>query len=67
MRKNLIAVDLAEESTILAALRFYQQAGMGNSVNRSPAIDEIATNSGTYVALDDAGIDELCENINSPF
>ncbi len=35
MSKNVIVVDDAEQNTILAALRFYQQQGMGEP-GRSP-------------------------------
>jgi hypothetical protein len=53
-----------ENNTILAALRFYQQSGMGNPENRSDSIHDIATNLGEDTSLDDAAIDSLCEKIN---
>lgn len=49
-------------NTILAALCFYQQAGMADPAKRDPLIDQIATNDGR--ALDDAEIDDLCHNLN---
>ncbi|WP_321820886.1 MULTISPECIES: hypothetical protein [unclassified Burkholderia] len=54
-----------DRNTILAALRFYQQHGMGEPANRSEAIHDIATNGGEDVSMNDAGIDELCERVNS--
>lgn len=62
-----IAVTLTgqEHATVLAALRFYQEKGMGESSNRSEAIHWIATNEGKVRSLDAAGIDALCEKINA--
>lgn len=58
-------LDDAELATILAALRFYQAAGMGDPFNRSDAIHEIATNGGeVFSSLDAEGIDQLCEKLN---
>lgn len=54
-----------DRNTILAALRFYQERGMGEPANRSDAIHDIATNGGEDVSMDDAGIDALCERVNS--
>ncbi len=54
-----ITVSEAEFSTILAALRFYQQQGQDNPVNRSSDIDSIATNDGQLTALDGLAIDSL--------
>lgn len=60
---HLTDADLA---TILAALRFYQQAGQGDPDNRSDDIHEIATNGGEVMSsLDADGIDDLCERINA--
>lgn len=60
-----IKCDETEHATILAALRFYQRAGMGDPDNRSDEIHEIATNCGAITSsLDDDGIDQLCERIN---
>lgn len=55
---------LAELSTIIAALRFYQERGMGDPANRSDDIHEIATCGDECVSLDADAIDELCEAIN---
>lgn len=51
-----------QRNTILAALCFYQQAGMADPAKRDPLIDQIATNDG--MALGDAGIDDLCHDLN---
>ena len=56
--------DNTDLNTILAALRYYQEQGMGDPENRSDDIHEIATNGDTDVSLDDAGIDDLCERLN---
>lgn len=53
-----------ERNTILAALRFYQQQGMGEPANRSDEIHAIATNGDEDISMDDKGIDALCERIN---
>jgi hypothetical protein len=53
-----------ELNTILAALRFYREAGMADAANRSEHIQDIATGGGEEICLDDAAIDELCERIN---
>lgn len=58
------ALDAQELATVLAALRYYQQAGMGEPGNRSIDIHDIATDGDTVVSLDDQGIDELCERLN---
>lgn len=59
-------VSEAEHATILAALRFYQSYGCGEPCNRPADIHEIATNGGQVMSsLDDAGIDELCQRINT--
>ncbi len=54
-------VDL---NTILAALRFYQERGMGDPHFRSDAIHDIATNGGDDVSMDSEAIDDLCERLN---
>ncbi len=60
-----ITVSEAEFSTIMAALRFYQEQGQDNPAHRSPGIDCIATNEGQLVALDGQAIDSLCKRINT--
>lgn len=65
MKSGLYQLNDAQHATVLAALRFYQQKGMGDPFNRSDDIHELATNGGeVFSSLDDAGIDELCESIN---
>ncbi|MBR9765914.1 MAG: hypothetical protein GYB53_20945 [Rhodobacteraceae bacterium] len=59
------ALSAQELATILAALRFYQQCGMGNPENRSDPIHDIATNGGTVLDLDGDEIDQLCEKLNA--
>lgn len=57
------SIERDELATILAALRFYQGAGMGEPDNRSDAIHAIATD-GDVISLDAAAIDTLCESLN---
>jgi glycosyltransferase A (GT-A) superfamily protein (DUF2064 family) len=57
-------LDRQELATVLAALRYYQEQGMGEPANRSDAIHEIATDGGEVVSVDADGIDTLCEKIN---
>lgn len=57
--KSTIALDGPEAATVIAALRFYQQAECLPSY-----IDYIASDNGQYAPLDDTEIDELCERIN---
>jgi hypothetical protein len=61
---HALRCDDEEHATILAALRFYQQEGMSDPLNRSDAIQEIACPTDDSTSLDDSGIDELCERIN---
>ena len=61
---TMIVINPQELNTILAALRYYQDQGMGAPINRSHDIHEIATNGGTETSLNDDDIDELCERIN---
>ena len=65
---TVIHVTDKEFHTILAALRYYQSHGQGDGYNRAPWIQEIASNAGEIPRpLDDAGINELCERINSEY
>jgi hypothetical protein len=57
-------INDAEHATILAALRFYKESGMGDPSNRSDIIHDIATNCDTVISLDADAIDALCERIN---
>ena len=54
-----------EVNTILAALRYYQENGQGDPFKRSDAIHDIATDGDTDISMDDEGIDDLCERINT--
>lgn len=51
-------------NTILAALRLYQEMGMGDPANRSDHIHDIATNGDDDISMDEWGIEELCQSIN---
>lgn len=62
--ENRTGFDEQEQATILAALRYYQSEGLGNPMNRSDEIHEIATNGDQVISMDDDGIDYLCERIN---
>jgi hypothetical protein len=61
----MLKVCEAELHTILAALRFYQEHGQGEPANRSDWIDDLATNGGDVISLDDDGIDQLCQRLNT--
>ena len=58
-------LDGSQHATILAALRFYQERGQGKVGSTSRSIEHIATNCGRVDALDDDGINELCEYLYS--
>lgn len=51
--------------TILAALRTYQELGYGEPDIRPNDIHDIATNGGDQISMDDEGISDLCEMLNS--
>jgi hypothetical protein len=53
-----------ETATILAALRFYQQKGLGDPQYRPLDIHEIASDNDDVISLDEDDIDELCEKLN---
>lgn len=63
MNESVIIIDDQQHATILAALRFYQQNGMGDPANRSDAIHDIATNMDQVISLDENGIDELVDQM----
>lgn len=55
-------VTEAQRDTILAALRYWQQAGC---ISRATSgFEDLATNGGTHAPLRAADIDALCEQIN---
>jgi hypothetical protein len=58
-------VEEPEFHTILAALRFYQEHRQYDPAQRSAWIETIATNCGQAVSLDAAGIDRLCQRLNT--
>lgn len=50
-------------SSVLAALRFYQESEMYDEANSGLDLHSIATNSGTEVPLDAEGVDDLCNGL----
>lgn len=68
-----ITVHDQEFHTIIAALRYYQEQGLGNPANRPDEIHALATNAhavweeGDVTSLDDEGIDALVERINCEY
>lgn len=60
-----LQLDDQEIATILAALRYYQENGQGDPMNRSDRIHDIATDMERTISLDSDGIDELCERLNT--
>lgn len=63
--KQLYALDAESHATIIAALRYYQQQGMGDPFNRSEDIHELATNGDLVQSLDEGDIDVLVEELNT--
>ena len=61
-----VSVSDEQLAAILAALRTYQQLGYSDPNQRPDDIHDIATDGDTLVSLDDEGIDELCDLLNSP-
>jgi len=56
----VLPLNEAEHATLLAALTLYKQQGMGEPMNRSDEVHDIATNGGlVFSSLDDEGIDRL--------
>ena len=53
-------------STILGALRYWQNQGLVKSENQPEEIYQIASNCDTECPLDDEEIDALCEKLNAP-
>ena len=61
---NRVSLNHQDLCTVLAALRFYQEQGMGEPGNRSADIHDIAEDGGNQISMDDEGIDDLCDRIN---
>lgn len=57
----IIEVTEAERSTILAALRYWQNRGSKHQPIED--LEQIATNSGTHEELSADEIDDICERI----
>lgn len=62
--KYTISVERDELNTILAALRYYQNGGMGEPSSRPDWLQEIACPDDDATSLADSEIDRLCEEIN---
>ncbi|WP_286241153.1 hypothetical protein [Neptuniibacter halophilus] len=60
-----MSTDTQILNTILAALNFYCEEGMGEPMNRSDAIHDIATDGGHETSLDEEMIDELIKDLNT--
>jgi hypothetical protein len=60
-----LEINGPELSTILAALRYYQEHHQDEPSERTDRIQAIATNDDTETSLDDDGIDVLCMRINT--
>lgn len=59
-------LDLQETSTILAALRYWQEQGLADDPElRSDALHDIATARDECISMDSEGIDALCEKLNT--
>jgi hypothetical protein len=56
--------DIRESSTLLAALRFYQDHFKNHTQDDQQALLDIATNSGEITPLSSEELDDLCERIN---
>ncbi|WP_444668372.1 hypothetical protein [Cereibacter changlensis] len=56
---NTRGLSAAERSTLMAALTHYRRSGMGEAERRDALIDSVATSSGLFLALDNAGIEAL--------
>jgi hypothetical protein len=60
----LLEVSNTEFNTILGALRYYQENGMGEPGNRSDELQEIVCPNDNDTSLSGDEIDELCERLN---
>lgn len=65
IQDSVLVIGTREDrNTILAALRFYQDHGMGEPANRSDAIHDLATNGEEDISYDADDINDLCERVN---
>ena len=64
LNKSNCDITNAELGTLLAALRFYQQAMRPGRRALPTWALEIATNGGEFDPLESDDIDELCEKLN---
>ena len=64
LKEYRIIVDRADLCTLFAALRYYQQRGLGDPANRPLDIHELATDGEDgVISLNDTGIDALCDKL----
>lgn len=63
-KKKIIVCSDAEHSTIIAALRHYQQQEMTEESKRCEFLSDIATNGGQHEGLDSEEVNELVMSIN---
>lgn len=65
---NTTLLSTRQLSTVLAALRYYQNdldgPRLSGDVDPDGALNDIATNSGAHGGLDASEIDALCERLN---
>lgn len=61
----MTVLDHQEISTIIAALRFYQEYDQGNPDKRSNWIHNIATDGDSTVSLDDCGVSQLVDKLQT--
>jgi hypothetical protein len=61
----LIRISGAEFHTILAALRSYQERGLGEFANSSAEIYDLASSGGKVTPLNSDAIDQFCQRMNT--
>lgn len=61
---SVLLMSDQERNTLLVALRVYQRCGYGNRAAQPEWVSDLASNGDTGSALDDDGIDALCEKVN---
>ena len=64
MTSDQTILSRPDRNTILAALRYYQERGLGDPTQRPAEIHAIATDGDEDSSLDVAGIDDLCDRLN---